>query len=85
MKKLLLLSALLIFACSPFCSYSQNAFVNIDNINKNRYNVLIVGGGGGGDTAIAGIYSLIIDANNFIMGAGNSRDHILNYMLGNQR
>ena len=30
MKKLPLLSAFLIFACSPFCSYSQNAFVNIE-------------------------------------------------------
>ena len=30
MKRLILLSALLIFACSPFCSYSQNAFVNIE-------------------------------------------------------
>ena len=37
MKKLLLLFALLIFSCSPFCSYSQNAFVNIETEAYNEF------------------------------------------------
>ena len=37
MKKLLLLLALLIFTCSPFCSYSQNAFVDIETEAYNEF------------------------------------------------
>lgn len=61
------------------------AFVNVDELHE-KENVLYVGGGGGGDTAIAAIYSLSHGPNEkpYIMGAGNSRDHILKYITENE-
>lgn len=57
------------------------AFVNMDGLFE-KENVLYIGGGGGGDTAIAAVYSLTHKPNEtpFIMGAGNSRKHIMKYI-----